>query len=157
MIARLSSGSKITLTTGAVAVAATALGSFVESGDISKIANDTIQSFTEASKPYALISEGFDNLERQLELSYPIQEEWTEEIHKPELNLLIVKKATAPKKFTNADSRRLDQLQRMRRENLPPAMSYEQFIYEQERKEELSRLVDALMGYEQKYGTLSNG
>ena len=157
MIARSSSISKITLTTGAVAVAASALGSFVESGDISKIAKDTIPSITEASAPYTITSEGFDNLERQMELSYPIQEEWTEKIHKPELNRLIVKKATAPKKFTSADSRRLVQLQRMRRETLPPAMSYEQFIYEQERKEELSRLVDALMVYEQKYGALSNG
>lgn len=85
-------------------------------------------------------------------LSFPVDEEWSEKKHKPELQKLVVKKATSKVGLTGKESRRLAVLQRMRRDAMPLATSYETFIRERERLAELKRLTDALMEYERKYG-----
>ena len=90
-------------------------------------------------------------------LSFPVEEEWSEEKHKTELRKLIVKKATSKTGLSTKDASRLAMLQRMRRESMPLATSYETFIRERERLAELKRLTDALMEYERKYGHASNG
>jgi len=85
-------------------------------------------------------------------LSFPLCEEWSEETHKPELQKLVVKKATSKAGLTGKETSRLIELQRMRRDKMPLATSYETFIRERERLAELKRLTDALMEYERKYG-----
>ena len=67
-----------------------------------------------------------------------------------------MKKASGGKDFTAKDARRLEVLQQMRREALPQAMSYEEFVREQDRREELLKLTEALMAYEHKYGVAAN-
>ena len=90
-------------------------------------------------------------------LHFPVDEEWSQEKHMPELRKLIVKDATSKAGLSAQDARRLAVLQRMRREALPLAMSYESFMRESERIADLKRLTDALMAYEHKYGHASNG
>ncbi|MBO7687530.1 MAG: hypothetical protein J6V72_14150 [Kiritimatiellae bacterium] len=85
-------------------------------------------------------------------LSFPIDEEWSDERHMAELRSLVVKKATSKSGFSAKDAKRLEVLQRMRRESLPLAMSYDEFIRERERNAQLMRLTDALLEYERKYG-----
>lgn len=85
-------------------------------------------------------------------LSFPINEEWSNERHLGELRSLVVKKATSKSGLSAKDAKRLEVLQRMRRESLPLAMSYDEFIRERERNAELMRLTDALLEYERKYG-----
>lgn len=85
-------------------------------------------------------------------LSFVIDEEWSDRRHMSELRSLVVKKATSKSGLSAKDARRLETLQRMRRESLPPSMSYEEFMRERERRAELTRLTDALLAYEQKYG-----
>lgn len=85
-------------------------------------------------------------------LSFPINEEWSNERHLGELRSLVVKKATSKSGLSAKDIKRLELLQRMRRESLPLAMSYDEFIRERERNAELMRLTDALLEYERKYG-----
>lgn len=84
-------------------------------------------------------------------LQADISETWSEEKHGPELRKLIVKKAKFCGKISKEDSDRLSKLQNMRRENLPLAMSYEEFIREYNRKIELQALMDALAEYKSKY------
>jgi hypothetical protein len=90
-------------------------------------------------------------------LSFAIEEEWSNERHLDELRSLIVKKATSKSGLPAKDARRLETLQRMRRESLPVSMSYEEFMAERERRAELMRLTDALLAYEQKYGKRDQG
>ena len=85
-------------------------------------------------------------------LSFPISEEWSNERHLGELRSLVVKKATSKSGLSAKEAKRLEVLQRMRRESLPLAMSYDEFIRERERNAELMRLTDALLEYERKYG-----
>lgn len=85
-------------------------------------------------------------------LSFPINEEWSNERHLGELRTLVVKKATSKSGLSAKNEKRLEVLQRMRRESLPLAMSYDEFICERERNAELMRLTDALLEYERKYG-----
>ena len=85
-------------------------------------------------------------------LSFPIDEEWADERHLAELRSLVVKKATSKSGLSAKDEKRLRVLQRMRRESLPLAMSYDEFIRERERNAELMRLTNALLEYEHKYG-----
>lgn len=85
-------------------------------------------------------------------LSFPINEEWSNERHLGELRSLVVKKATSKSGLSAKDIKRLEVLQRMRRESLPLATSYDEFIRERERNAELKRLTDALFEYECKYG-----
>ena len=85
-------------------------------------------------------------------LSFPVDEEWEDEKHKPELQKLVVKKATSKVGLTEKEAVRLVVLQRMRRDAMPLPTSYETFIRERERLAELKRLTDALMEYERKYG-----
>ena len=90
-------------------------------------------------------------------LSFPINEEWSEEKHKTELRKLILKKATSKAGLSVKDASRLAALQRMRRDSMPLATSYETFMRERERLAELKRLTDALIEYERKYGCPRNG
>lgn len=85
-------------------------------------------------------------------LSFPVNEEWSNERHLGELRSLVVKKATAKSGLSTKDEKRLEVLQRMRRDSLPLAMSYDEFIRERERNAELMRLTDALLEFERKYG-----
>lgn len=89
-------------------------------------------------------------------LQADISEDWSEEKHGPELRKLILKKAKACGKISKADAARLSKLQNMRRETLPLAMSYEEFIREYNRKIELQALIDALAEYKRKYETQVN-
>ena len=84
-------------------------------------------------------------------LQADVSENWSEEKHGPELRKLILKKAKACGKISRADAARLSKLQNMRRETLPLAMSYEEFIREYNRKIELQALMDALAEYKSKY------
>jgi len=90
-------------------------------------------------------------------MSFPINEEWSEEKHKTELRKLILKKATSKAGLSVKDAGRLAALQRMRRDSMPLATSYETFMRERERLAELKRLTDALIEYERKYGCPQNG
>lgn len=85
-------------------------------------------------------------------LSFPINEEWSDERHLGELRTLVVKKATSKSGLSAKDVKRLEVLQRMRRESLPLAMSYDEFIREREQNAALMRLTDALLEFERKYG-----
>ena len=89
-------------------------------------------------------------------LQADISEYWSEEKHGPELRKLILKKAKVCGKISKADAARLSKLQNMRRETLPLAMSYEEFIREYNRKIELQALIDALTEYKRKYETQVN-
>ena len=90
-------------------------------------------------------------------LSFPVAEEWSEEKHSMELRKLIVKRATSKSGLSSKDATRLADLQRMRRESLPLAVPYEEFIRERERNAELLRLTNELLAYARKYGTGANG
>ena len=90
-------------------------------------------------------------------LTFPVEEEWSEEKHKPELKRLIVKKASSKSGLSSREEKRLAELQRMRRDSIPFSTSYETFIRERERLAELKKLTDALIAYERKYGRVSNG
>ena len=92
-----------------------------------------------------------------IKTTYQTADVWDEAKHKSELSSLIIKKASCGKDFNAKDARRLAALQQMRRETLPQPMSYEEFVREQDRKEELVKLTEALMAYERKYGAVVNG
>lgn len=86
-----------------------------------------------------------------LVFNVPAQEEWDEKIHKKELRVLIVKKATSDVGLSRRETARLLKLQEMRRSTLPLAQSYDEFIREYDRKIELQHLVEMLADYKQKY------
>lgn len=90
------------------------------------------------------------------EMVYPLSERWDEKRHMPEFRALVAKKASRLSAFTEKDGCRLEALQQMRRDVLPPAVSYEEFIRERDRREELTALTDALLAYERKYGAPAN-
>lgn len=87
---------------------------------------------------------------------YPVSEKWDDARHKAEFRALVARKASHPKTFTEKDDRRLEVLQQMRRDALPPASSYEEFVRERDRREEMTALTDALLAYERKYGSSAN-
>jgi len=58
--------------------------------------------------------------------------------------------------LSKGEAARLAALQQMRRETLPMATSYEEFIRERERLDELVRITEALEAYERKYGSAAN-
>lgn len=144
---------------GAGVMAVAALGSFALDGTASHaLADETISIATEASATcnvHGIL--GSDEVRSsQATLNYPVSEEWDEEKHKPELHNLIVKKASRPGSFSTKDAERLAVLQRMRRDILPSAMSYEEFIRDQDCKAELLRLTNELLAFEFKYGAHEN-
>lgn len=150
---------KITISTGAGIIAAAAIGAVPVNGMASEAAN-TAQAVSMKSAT-VLRSQGDFGLGvghvAGAKVSYPIAEKWDKAKHKDELRKLIAKKASHPSSFTAQDARRLATLQQMRRETLPQAMSYDEFVREQDRKEALLKLTEDLMAYERKFGAVANG
>lgn len=85
-----------------------------------------------------------------------VREEWSEEKHGPEFRDLVIKKATSKGGLKDADERRLETLKEMRRETLPFAQSYEEFVREYDRKIELQHLIDLVDAYKTKYEPIVN-
>lgn len=156
---RSSAVPKLTISTGVGIIAAAAIGAIPVNGMASEAAS-TAQAASRESTTVLRVQSDFgvcEGLKANAELSYPIVEAWDDAIHKDELRKLIAKKASRQKDFTLQDSKRLATLQQMRREVLPQAMSYEEFVREQDRKEALLKLTEALVAYERKYGAVVNG
>ena len=150
MTGRSTSAPKIAVGAGLLAAA---LGSFTVDGTAS--ANRT--SMTDLAESTVPWQGTFDSSAKAVQsvkstLSFPVAEEWSDERHMVELRAIIVKKATSKSGLAAKDAKRLETLQRMRRESLPLAISYDEFIRERERTAELMRLTDALLEYERKYG-----
>ena len=150
---------KLTVSTGAGLMAAAALGAFQSEGLTSAMVSG-IQAPAEVSatvlKGGADFAAGIEQSVNAAKIDFPVSETWNESRHRGELKSLIMKKASGGKDFTAKDARRLAVLQQMRRETLPQAMSYEEFVREQDRREELLKLTEALMAYEHKYGVAAN-
>lgn len=80
-----------------------------------------------------------------------IDEEWNAARHGPELNKLIVKKAKQMGRLSDEERILLSTLQKMRRASLPQSISYEEFIRERKRLEDLAKVMDAMAEYKRKY------
>lgn len=150
MTGRSTSTPKIAVGAGLLAAA---LGSFTVGGTASSNGSSRTDH-AQSSTPWevAVNPSAKDALVVKSTLSFPIDEEWSDERHMVEFRSLVVKKATSRSGLSAKDAKRLEVLQRMRRESLPLAMSYDEFIRERERNAELTRLTDALLEYERKYG-----
>lgn len=150
---------RLAVSAGAGFIAAASIGAIAANGHSTKsfdnIANIAAESLT-SLKPGDDIISGKVQTARA-DIIYPIEEQWEDEKHAPELRQLIVKKASAKGRISASESARLEALQRMRREELPMATSYEEFIRERERMDELARITEALMEYERKFGSMANG
>ena len=96
-----------------------------------------------------LRSGDFDGGSMDMMISIPVRETWDAETHMPELKKLVVKKSVSA--LSRKEELRLRDLQDMRRETLPLAQSYEEFIRDYERREELQELVERLAAYSKKY------
>ena len=149
----------LTISTGAGLMAA-ALGVFSTDGFASEMANGIRNIAAETATVWRGENDFITGKEQSADASninYPITETWDDSKHKGELKSLILKKASGQKSFTAKDAKRLAMLQQMRRETLPQTMSYEEFVREQDRRDELMKLTEALMAYEHKYGAMPNG
>lgn len=149
----------LTISTGAGLMAA-AFGAFSADGFASEMANGIQNAAAEAATVWRSendFAKGKEQSASSSNINYPVTETWDDSKHKGELKSLILKKASMQKNFTAKDAERLAMLQQMRRETLPQAMSYEEFMREHDRREELMKLTGALMAYERKYGALANG
>ncbi len=149
---------KLAVSAGAGFMAAVSIGPMSASGNSTKPV-DNIASVAVVSS-MSLNPDDFAPGKVQsarADITYHIDEKWEEEKHAPELRQLIAKKASSKGRISANESARLAALQRMRREVLPMATSYEEFIRERERMDELARITEALMEYERKYGSAANG
>ena len=149
----------LTISTSAGLMAA-ALGAFSTDGFASEMANGIQNVAAESATVWRSENDFTTGKEQSADannINYPIMETWDDSKHKGELKSLILKKASGQKNFTAKDAKRLAMLQQMRRETLPQTMSYEEFVREQDRREELVKLTEALMAYERKYGAIANG
>ena len=142
---------KLVVSAGAGFMAVASIGTL----SANSIANIAAESSTSIESGDNFLSDKVQSA--RADITYPIDEKWEEGKHAAELRRLIVKKATSNNKLPASEAARLDALQRMRREALPMATSYEEFIRERERMDELERITEALMEYERKYGSAVNG
>ena len=150
---------KLAVSAGAGFIAVASIGALAANGHSTKSV-DTITAV--AAESSTSLKTGGDLISGKVQsaradITYPIDENWEEEKHAPELRQLIVKKATSKGRLSASEATRLVALQRMRREELPMATSYEEFIRERERMDELARITEALMEYERKFGSMANG
>ena len=150
---------KLAVSAGAGFIAVASIGALTASGHSTKsadsIANIAAESSTSIESGDNFLSDKVQSA--RADITYPIDEKWEEGKHATELRRLIVKKATSNNKLPASEAARLAALQRMRREALPMATSYEAFIRERERMDELERITKALMEYERKYSATANG
>ena len=156
MTSRSTAVPKLTLTAGAGFMAA-AVGAFPVAGFSSGI-DVKLQPVAESSTDRDAVGRSNPDASQssRARIVYPVSEKWDDARHKAEFRALVVKKASHPRAFTERDGRRLEVLQQMRRDSLPSAMSYEAFIRERDRRDEMTALTDALLAYERKYGSSEN-
>lgn len=88
-------------------------------------------------------------------LKVAIDEEWSEERHRAEFRRLVAK--SAANDITPREVKRLEKLQAMRRETLPLAVSYEEFIMDMERQRRLDQLLDMIEEYKKDFGHAGHG
>ena len=150
---------KLVLSASAGFMAAVSLGALASGGHSTKQIDRVGDAATESSSSFKLVNGIFSGAVRsaRADISYSVDEKWDEEKHAPELRKLVVKKALSRNHLAPGEESRLEALQSMRRETLPLATSYEEFIRERERLEELAQITDALAAYERKYGSAANG
>lgn len=86
-----------------------------------------------------------------------VNENWDAGRHGPVLKKLIAKKARQMGRLSQDEAELLSTLQSMRRASLPPSMSYEEFIRERKRVEDLAKVMDAMAEYKRKYCAASHG
>ncbi|MBQ2626131.1 MAG: hypothetical protein IJG18_13650 [Kiritimatiellae bacterium] len=149
---------KIGISAGAGLIAAVSLGTLT-AGDLStKQADSVVNAATGSSHSFKICNGLFSGGVRSAGagITYPVDEKWEEGKHAPELRQLIAKKASSKGMLSKGEAARLAALQQMRRETLPMATSYEEFIRERERLDELVRITEALEAYERKYGSAAN-
>ena len=155
MTGRSTSVPKIAVRAGLLA---SALGSFTVEGSASSNGSSVTDSAKSTMPWQGVVNPSTKDLQAvRSTISFPINEEWSDERHMVELRALVVKKATSKFGLSDKDAKRLEVLQRMRRESLPLAISYDEFIRERERNAELMRLTDALLEYEQRYVKKAQG
>lgn len=107
---------------------------------------------SDAAQPLCIRVQQTTDLESVVEtLRSQIPETWNESKHGPELHKLIVKHAVEGENLPHEDRVRLRTLQAMRRETLPMATSYAEFMRERERLADLQRLTEQLAEYVRKY------
>ena len=150
MTGRSTSVPKIAVGAGLLAAA---LGSFTVEGSASSNNGSSVMDSAQSTMPWqGVVNPSSKDIQAvKSTISFPINEEWSDERHMVELRSLVVKKATSKVGLSDNDAKRLELLKRMRRESLPLAISYDEFIRERKRNAELMRLTDALLEYEQKY------
>ena len=90
-------------------------------------------------------------------MTFQVNENWDAGRHGPVLKKLIAKKARQMGRLSQDEAELLSTLQSMRRASLPPSMSYEEFIRERKRVEDLEKVMDAMAEYKRKYCAASHG